>query len=147
MTDITEHFQLYKKKLQILKKLIINEYGEGPCDDKLDLEIAGFSDLTNFQVEICNELWGDFKIIIKVDIRFTWKKLKAKIEEGILKGKGMEAGTAGRCPCCYDDLKDVEAIIGCAVCNAIVCSDCINKMRRDKGAHKCPLCRTKAVWH
>jgi len=127
----------YEKKLQIFGKLIINEYGR---KNKLDLTIRAFSDFTTFQVEMCNKKWGDFEIKLRFGIKFTWKKLKAKIDEGILRGQEIEAGSAGRCPCCYDDLKDVYGTSGCEVCSAILCMSCVEEIR-ERGRFKCPLCR------
>ena len=132
--------KIYEKKLQIFSKLIINEYGS---KNELNLTIRGFSGLTTFQVEICSEEWEDFGIKMRVEIKFTWKELKAKIDAGILQAREMKAGEGGRCPCCYEDLKDAWETHSCAVCSAIVCRSCVDKIRKNGGTFKCPLCRNK----
>jgi len=135
--------KIYEKKLQIFAKLIINEYGS---KNELDLSIRGFSDFATFQVELYSEEWKDFRIIMRVEIKFTWKELKAKIDAGILQAREMKAGSAGRCPCCYEDLKDVYKTQSCAVCSAILCRSCVDKIRNgDGGVFKCPLCRHRHV--
>ena len=132
--------KIYEKKLQIFSKLIINEYGS---KNELNLTIRGFSDFHTFQVELCSEEWENFGIKTRVEIKFTWKELKAKIDAGVLQAREMKAGSAGRCPCCYEDLKDVYKTHSCAVCSAIVCSGCVDKIRKNGGTFKCPLCRNK----
>ena len=70
--------KIYEKKLQIFSKLIINEYGS---KNELNLTIRGFADFATFQVELCCEAWEDFRIKMRVEIKFTWKELKAKIDD------------------------------------------------------------------
>ena len=70
---------IYEKKLQIFAKLIINEYGSKK--DKTHLTIRGFTELTNFQIEIKSKLWGDTLIRMRINITQTWKSLKETINK------------------------------------------------------------------
>ena len=139
---ISKKQKIYEKKLQIFTNLIINEY---ECEkNAIDLIIRGFSNFTDFQIEMKSKLWEDGSIRLGINITDEWKVVKATIDEAILKVNELEEGLCGRCPCCYEDLKDAAMAYGCSVCSAIICNICADIMRDETKSFKCPICRTDA---
>ena len=129
----------YEKKLQIFAKLIMNEYESKK--NPPHLTIRGFTELTNFQIEMKSELWGDILIKMRVEITHTWKSLKANIDKAILNINELREGKLGRCCVCFEDLKDSKKITKCNVCSEHICGCCADKMKDEEGVHKCPICR------
>ena len=123
----------------------MNEYGGAESD--LEFIFRGEEPNRNpkfdsFILVVQKPEWTTRQLTMKFDIRTRWKDIKARIERGIVKVTELHEGGAGRCPCCYEDLKDVKDMKNCAVCSSIVCNICVDKIRNvNGGVFKCPLCR------
>tara|TARA_R110000823_G_C15648683_1_gene470738 strand:+ start:104 stop:577 length:474 start_codon:yes stop_codon:yes gene_type:complete len=144
-STIKSALKVYVKKLKIYLGLIINEYG----GEESDLEFIFRGETPNrnpkfdtFILVFHKQEWGKRQLSMKFDIRTKWKEVKARIEKGIATITEIQERGAGRCPCCYEDLDDVKDMKNCAVCSAIVCESCVDKIRNgNRGRFKCPLCR------
>jgi hypothetical protein len=144
-STIKSALKVYAKKLKIYLGLIMNEYGGEESD--LEFIFRGEEPNRNPKFDsfifICYKPeWGARQLSMKFDIRTKWKEVKARIEKGIAKVTELYEGKAERCPCCYEDLNTAKDMKACAVCSAIVCDSCVDKIRNGNGGRfKCPLCR------
>ena len=128
---------LYFKKMEIISKLIGKEYNTAktisrrpsPCMRAFDLGLE-------FK-------WSKgISAVLHIHMGMNWKDIKINIEKATIKLRNCVEGQAGRCPVCYDDLKDTETTYSCSTCNTMLCMGCVDKLRKDKYTFKCPICRS-----
>jgi hypothetical protein len=131
-----EYTKFYYTRMKIIMGLLAKD----KCVSDIDaLMIRPLPSMAGFDIAL------EFKgrdIMMHIVSQKKWKDIKTDIEKAKANITDIQEGKLGRCPVCYEDLKDAETTYGCAVCSVTLCMCCVDGLRKDKTIFKCPTCRT-----